>query len=256
MPAACRAIVDEPLARHRAQRVRRVADGHERVARDLPRRGARPAPGRPRRCGRRSAAGPGLGPRPAPAARVRGHQQHDAHADRARRVDDGQRELVGLLVRRPVGAVVDVVELADRRVAGAPARVEALLGDGAHAARVERLGGRVHRLAPRPEVVLGRRGGAHLDAAAQMALEGVRVAVDEARHEQPAAAGARRRPAPPRRPRPPTRGDLARPSSSTATPARTVAARLEHEIGDEQRAAHGSIGRSRPRSRAVSRASS
>jgi hypothetical protein len=45
------------------------------------------------------------------------------------------------------------------------------------------------------------------------------------------------------------------PSSSTAAPARTLAAGLEHEIGDEQAAGHGSMGRSRPRSRAVSRAS-
>ena len=38
-------------------------------------------------------------------------------------------------------------------------------------------------------------------------------------------------------------------------PAPHPAIRREHEVGHEQRAAHGSIGRSRPRARAVSRAS-
>ena len=62
---------DEPLARHGAQRVRRVADGHERIARDRRRRGARRGRGRPRRCGRRSAAGPASARGPRPRARRR-----------------------------------------------------------------------------------------------------------------------------------------------------------------------------------------
>ena len=149
---------------------------------------------------------------------------------------------------------MDVVELADGRVAGAPARVEALLGDGPHPARIERLGRRVHRLAPRPEVVVGRRRGANLDAAAQMTLEGVGMPVDEARHEQAAAQADDVGPLP-RAGRIRERGDPPAVQLDGHTGAHGPA-RLEHEIGDEQRAAHGSMGRSRPRSRAVSRASS
>ena len=55
--------------------------------------------------------------------------------DGARRLDDRVGELVRLVVGRAVGPVVDVVELADRRVAGARglASKQASLGDGAHA---------------------------------------------------------------------------------------------------------------------------
>ena len=118
---------------------------------------------------------------------------------------------------------------------------------------IERLGGGVHRLAPGPEVVLGRRRVAHLDAAAQMALEGVRVPVDEAGDEQPAGQADDVGPLP----RPGRIHDRAirPPSSSTATPARTPPPGSSTRSGTQQRAAHGSIGRSRPRSRAVSRAS-
>jgi len=196
-------------------------------------------------CGRRPAA--------RAAARVGGHQQHDAHADGARAVDHGERELVGLLVGRPVGAVVDVVELADGRVAGPAARVEALLCHGAHAAGIERLGGGVHRLAPRPEVVPRRGRVAHFDAAAQMALEGVRVPVDEAGDEQPTGQADDVVPLP-RPGRIHDGADL--PAIQLDGHAVTHrSARLEHQIREQQRAAHGSIGRSRPRSRAVSRAS-
>ena len=243
---------DEPLAGHRAQRVRRVADGHERVAGDGLGQPLDPAQVG---LGARVAEAPLPGRRAAARARarVRGEQEHDAHAHGAGRLDDRQRERVGLLVGRAVRLVVDVVELADRGVAGAAARVEALLRDRAHARRIERGGSGVHRLAPRPEVVLGRRRGAQLDAAAQVALEGVRVPVDEPRDQQPAGKPDDVAPLPRSR-RVDDRRDLpARELDRQA--AAHAAAGLQHEIGDEQRAAHGSIGRSRPRSCAVSRAS-
>ena len=61
-----RAISASHSRGHGAQRVRRVADRHERVARDRGGEPLDPVRGRPRRCGRRSAADPALGPRPAP----------------------------------------------------------------------------------------------------------------------------------------------------------------------------------------------
>ncbi len=79
------------------------------------------------------------------------------------------------------------------------------------------------------------------------------VTVDEARHEQPAGqahdVGALPRPR-----RGHESGDLRAVQLDRDAGAHDAAG-LEHEIGDEQRAGHGSIGRSRPRSRAVSRAS-
>ena len=252
-PARVRGDHGEPLARHGAQRVRRVADGHERIARDLGRQALDAV-----EIGLDAAVAeaPLLRRRPPPrsAARVRGQQQHDAHADRARRRDDRERELVRLLVGRPVLAVVDVVELADRRVAGPPARVEALLRHLAHPARVERLGGRVHRLAPRPEVVLRAR-------------QESRTSTRPRRCRWKACECPLTRPGTSRRPgrrttsaRSPAPGrvDDRRdpPVCELDRQARAHgAAGLEHEIGNEQRAGHGSMGRSRPRSRAVSRAS-
>ncbi len=251
MRAACPAIVTSHSRGHGAQRVRRVADAHERIALDRRREALDPT-----QVGLDAAIAeaPLAGARPAAGApaRVRGQQEHDANAHCASGLDHGERELVRLLVRRAVRAVVDVVELAHGGVAGPPARIEALLGDGSHATRVERVRGRVHGFAPRPEVVLGRRGGTHLDATAQMALERVRVAVDEARNEQPARQAHDIAPLP-RAGRVADRGDLAV-HHFDGRPRTHRCSRLEHEIGDEQRAAHGSIGRSRPRSRAVSRA--
>ncbi len=80
----------------------------------------------------------------------------------------------------------------------------------------------------------------------------MRVAVDEARDEQ-AAGQAHDVPPLPRAVCADDRRDA--PVHELDRAAAAHAAGLEHEVGDEQRPRHGSIGRSRPRSRAVSRAS-
>ena len=79
---------------------------------------------------------------------------------------------------------------------------------------------------------------AHLDAAAQVALEGVRVPVDEARHEQPAGQPDDVAPLP-------RAGRVQRPRTIWLAVELDGDARahrasgLEHEIGDEQRAVTG-----------------
>ena len=65
----------------------------------LARWGSRSAPSQPARC-------------------VGGREQHDPQPRRDRRLGDRDRHRVRVVVRRPVGLVVDVVELADGAVAG------------------------------------------------------------------------------------------------------------------------------------------
>ena len=169
----------QPARRHGADAVRGDADvdagapvrpGAQRVdAREVGRR----------RRGRRSGAGRACGRSRRPSrrgGRRRGAGRSRSPA-RARRLGDRDRHRVRVLVRRAVGPVVDVVELADRAVAGrghlgvdAPGRVP-------HRRRVVRAREPVHRLAPGPEVVGGvRLGRRPLGGAAQVALERVRVA--------------------------------------------------------------------------------
>src|SRR5581483_4311893 len=97
-----------------------------------------------------------------PSSPVSAEEQHLLDARLARRLDGGVR------LRE-----AEVVELADRRVAGGEHLAVGLRVDGADGLR--RLACRLleHRLAPRPEV-------AALGAPAERALEGVRVRVDEA----------------------------------------------------------------------------
>ena len=180
-------------------------------------------------------------------------QQHDAHARGARRVDDGQRELVRLLVGRAVGPVVDVVELADRRVAGARApRVEAAPRRRARiAARVERLGGRVHRLAPRSR---SRRRGAGVDAA-RRGRAGARWKACECPLTRPGTSRRRGRR---------TTSSRSPASAASSEPRDAPADELDRDARAHARrrararargraaCGHGSIGRSSPRSRAVS----
>ena len=244
--------LDEPIARHGAQRVRRVADSRQRIALDHGGEALDPREvGLDTRVAEAPLPGGGLAARAGSC--IRGQQEHDAHADRARGLDDREGELIGLFVGRSVGTVVDVVELAHRRVACTSASIEALLGDCPHPARVERLRRGVHRLAPGPEVVVRDGRGAHLHPPAQVSLEGVRVPVDEPRDEQPAGQAHDVAPLP-RPGRVDDADDLVAVELHRSTCAH-LAAGLEHEIGDEQAAGHGSMGRSRPRSRAVSRAS-
>src|SRR5262249_8729838 len=75
---------------------------------------------------------------------------------------------------RPVGLVLDVVELADRAHAGLPELAEGDAADGDDRLRRERRRRAVHLAAPGPEVV-PRVGAAPLRLAAHPALEGVRV---------------------------------------------------------------------------------
>ena len=120
-----------------------------------------------------------------PAAVVGGREQHDPQV--GRRLGNRQRHRVRVLVRRPVGPVVDVVELADRAVAGRGHLGVYAAGDLAHRVRLERAGQPVHLLAPAPEVVLRL---AALADAAQVALERVRVHVRHRRDPQPASSSA------------------------------------------------------------------
>ena len=76
----------------------------------------------------------------------------------------------------------EVVELADRGVAGAAHLAVDLLVLGANALRALLVGEGEHRVAPGPEV-------AALGAAAEGALEGVAVRVDEAGNREPLRHG-------------------------------------------------------------------
>ena len=112
-----------------------------------------------------------------PAAVIGRGQQDDGQS--RSRAGDGERHRVRLLVRRAVGLVVDVVELADGAVAGGGHLGVDAAGHLAHRVRVERLGQPVHLLAPAPEVVV--RPLAALADAPQVALERVRVHVGHRR---------------------------------------------------------------------------
>ena len=121
------------------------------------------------------------------AARVRGVEE-----------DEGDAGCVGSLRGRERLLEAEVVELADRGVAGGEHLAVDLLVLGADALGALLVGEREHRVAPGPEV-------AALGAPAERSLEGVAVRVDEAgdreplRHEATLSAG-RARP-PPRRER-------------------------------------------------------
>ncbi len=112
-----------------------------------------------------------VGAVPPAVAVVGGGQQHDLDPGLQRRLGHGDRHRVRFRVRRAVGLMVDVVELADGAVAGTHHLGVDGKRDGVHRVGIE-LGHRVeHRLAPAPEVV-GRRGGADaLGGAAHVALE-------------------------------------------------------------------------------------
>ena len=112
--------------------------------------------------------------------------QHDPKPLRERGFGDGDGHLVRVVVRRPVGLVVDVVELADGAVAPADHLLEGRRGRLVHRARVERLRQPVHGLAPAPEVVPGRGSCRPLPDPAQAALKRVRVGVRHRRDHVPA----------------------------------------------------------------------
>ncbi len=111
------------------------------------------------------------------AAVIRRRKQHNRETGVDGGLGDGVRHRVRLVVRRTVGLVVDVVELADDGVAGADHLAVGLERDRAHRLRVERLREREHLGAPRPEVVVGAGRSGALGATAESSLERVGVRV-------------------------------------------------------------------------------
>ena len=165
-------VAHEPCASRRRRRSRPASRPAPRA-----RCGRRPRPGGRRAAARRRARGscpPTRRLQPRVPAAVVGRGQQD-HGQSRGCPGDGERHRVRLLVRRAVGPVVHVVELAD----GAVARGRHLgvhpAGDLAHRVGLERVREPVHLLAPAPEVVV--RPLAALADAPQIALERVRVHV-------------------------------------------------------------------------------
>ena len=98
----------------------------------------------------------------------------------------------GVVERRRI-AMMDVVELADRRDAGPAHLAEGEEREGVELRGVQPSDQRVHRLAPGPEAA--GAGGEGLAQAAQAALEGVRVGRHQAGEEGAAGEPLIRRPA-------------------------------------------------------------
>ena len=113
---------------------------------------------------------------PVEVARV---EQRDPHARLAGGRDQRLAHRVGVGVRGASGAVVEVVELADRTDAGEHHLGERGPSQPEVGLRVERRGDRVHLLAPCPE-----RSRATVRAPAQGTVEGVAVGVGEARKRE------------------------------------------------------------------------
>ena len=130
-----------------------------------------------------------------PAIEAAGHVQHrqQGHADAgiARRGDQRLRHRGRIRIRRAVGRVMQVMELADRRVAGFEHLDVKLRGYRMQRFRIEARGHAVHGFAPGPEAVRGI--GLALGESGHRALEGMRVQVRDA-GDAPRA----RRPLPPR----------------------------------------------------------
>ncbi len=97
--------------------------------------------------------------------------------------DEGDSGSVGRLGGCECLLEAEVVELTDRRVAGGEHLAVDLLVLGANSLRALLVGERQHRVAPGPEV-------AALGAAAERALEGMAVRVDEAGNREPLRHGS------------------------------------------------------------------
>ncbi len=108
------------------------------------------------------------------AGEVAGVEQGDPDAGVARGTHQGEAHLVGLVVRRAVGLVVQVVELAHGGDAGREHLAVRRPGQGVVGVGVEPAGDLVHPVAPGPE-----RPAPALRVAAERAVEGVAVAVRE-----------------------------------------------------------------------------
>ena len=107
---------------------------------------------------------------------------------RLRRGDDAPRQLGGIRVRLAGRIVMDVVELADRRVARLRHLDVRLRGDRLERVGVDAIEERVHRLPPGPEAVVASRRPARC---APRARAGTRASAGSA---SPARAGPRARP--------------------------------------------------------------
>ena len=173
------------------------------------------------------------------AVQVARVEQRDPQPGRLRRGEHGAAHRVGVVVGRPVGRVVEVVELADAGDAGERHLPERGAREREARVGIERAGELVHLLAPGPE-----RARAGVRAPAQRALERVRVRVGEPGQRQPVEpvgvggrAPCRRSPRPAARPR----SRAARPpprARRRATRARTTGASRAEPCAPQRRAFH------------------
>ena len=117
-------------------------------------------------------------------AEVAGVEQRDPEPRTSRRLDQRVAHRVGVVVRRAVGLVVEVVELADSRDPGGDHLAERDGGQVEIAVGVQARCDVVHLLAPGPEGPP-----APLRPPAQRAVEGVAVAVREPGDGEPGEGG-------------------------------------------------------------------
>ena len=116
------------------------------------------------------------------APRVRDAQEDGAQAGFLRGAGHGEVQLVRVLVRLSRCVAVQVMEFAYRGDAGPRHLQETELRDGVEIVGREPLGGRIHGLAPAPEVVAGVA--SMLGAPADCALERMAVGGHQARQER------------------------------------------------------------------------
>ena len=120
-----------------------------------------------------------------PGTHVQRGQQRQAHAGALGRAHQRQRHLGRFGIGRAGNGVVQVMELADLGVAAAEQFGIQLAGNGFQLLGRDAVGGRVHAVAPAPEVVSDRCArAAPLGQADDGALEGMAVGVDHARQHR------------------------------------------------------------------------
>ncbi len=113
------------------------------------------------------------------AGHVERRQQRETDARFVGRFDQRERHRGRIVVRRAIGLVMQIVELADLRVARLEHLDVELRCDRLEIVGPDAAGERVHHLAPRPEAVVGVR--LALGEAGHRTLERVRMQVREAR---------------------------------------------------------------------------
>ena len=167
----------EKLGRHRPQAVQGDADTHIRVVAITRQQAVDQGHEIIRPMEETALAGAGLGAAET-AMGVEHGQMGDADSRRFGRRDQPMGHFPRVVVGRAVRAVVQVMELADRRIAGFEHLHVELGGDGLHMVRREPLDEAVHDLAPAPETVAAGSGA--LGEAGHGALEGMAVQVRHA----------------------------------------------------------------------------